>query len=122
MRNSGALLLFFALVACPVLAQMGNSSTRNAQAADLPFDSKCMAGQWHEQTSNPFRWIFEVRGDKLKIWRTDHFVSGKFHREGSSWKGELKWGNGEAWRNVSLTPTCDCDEIYTNQAWWFKRN
>jgi hypothetical protein len=50
-----------------------------------PLDTRCLAGQWHEQVENGFRWIFEIRGDKLQIWRTDHFVSGKFRREGSIW-------------------------------------
>jgi len=81
-----------------------------------------MAGQWHEQVDNPFRWIFEVRGDRLKIWRTDRFVAGEFRRKGDAWQGELTWGNREKWRNVWLTPTCDCDEVHTNQGWWFKRN
>jgi hypothetical protein len=125
MRNARNLFLLFMLVACSAFAQVGTSagasSTGDAKAAALPFDSKCMAGQWHEQVANPFRWIFEVHGDKLKISRTDRFVSGKFRREGSSWKGELKWGNGETWRNVMLAPTSDCDEIQTNQSWWFRR-
>ena len=125
MLNARKLFLFFVLVVFPVSAQNetspGSSSAREAKAAARPFDARCMAGQWHEQIDNPFRWIFEVRGDKLQIERTDRFVAGKFRREGSSWKGELKWGNGETWRNVSLTPTSNCDEIRTNQGWWFKR-
>lgn len=125
MRNAHKFFLLFVLIACPASAQnetsAGTSTTRDAKAVALPFDARCIAGQWHEQIDNPFRWIFEVRGDKLTIERTDRFVAGKFRREGSDWKGELKWGNGETWRNVSLTPSSDCDEIRTNQGWWFKR-
>jgi len=125
MQNARNLLLLVILLASPVLAQMGTPpetiSSSDAKAAAAQFDAKCMAGQWHEQVNNPFRWIFEVHGDKLKIWRTDGFVSGKFRRNGSAWKGDLKWGNGETWQNVLLTPTCDCDQVHTNQAWWFQR-
>jgi hypothetical protein len=126
MRNARKLFLVFVLIAFPASAQpetsAATSPARDTKAATLPFDSRCIAGQWHEQTDNPFRWIFEVRGDRLEIWRTDRFVSGKFRREGSSWQGQLKWGNGETWRNVSLTPSSDCDEIHTNQSWWLRRN
>jgi hypothetical protein len=125
MRNARKLFLVFILIAFPASAQLETSAAtspaRDTKAAALPFDSRCIAGQWHEQTDNPFRWIFQVRGEKLEIWRTDRFVSGKFRREGSSWQGQLKWGNGETWSNVSLTPSSDCDKIHTNQSWWYKR-
>lgn len=126
MPNACKVLLLAALVVCPALAQTGPSagpsSAPRAKDAAVPFDSRCMAGQWHEQVDNPFRWIFEVRDDRLKIWRTDRFVSGNFRRKGNTWEGELRWGNGESWRNVLLTPTPDCQEIHTNQSWSFKRN
>jgi len=71
MRNSCKLCLLGILLASLTLPQVvisaGASSTRDAKPAAVLFDSKCMAGQWHEQVDNPFRWIFEVRGDRLKI-------------------------------------------------------
>ena len=125
MRNAHTLLLLVAFVAGTVSPQTKISaedvSSQEQKAAVVHFDARCMAGQWHEQIDNPFRWIFDVRGDKLKIWRTDGFVSGHFGRKSGSWQGDLKWGNGEVWRNVSLTPSTDCDEIRTNQIWWFRR-
>lgn len=125
MPNARKLFLLFALIALPAAAQnetpARTSSAGETKVVVLRFDSRCMAGRWHEQIDNPFRWIFEVRGDRLTIRRTDRFVAGKFRRDGNAWKGELKWGNGETWRNVSLTPISDCDEIHTNQGWWFKR-
>lgn len=124
MRNPRRLFLLVMLVACPALAQTsaGTPSSRDPKAPAVVLDPQCLAGQWHEQVDNAFRWIFEVHGNRLKIWRTDHFVSGRFKREGSTWKGELKWGNGETWRNVLLAPTPNCDEVHTNQSWWFRRS
>jgi hypothetical protein len=80
-----------------------------------------MAGQWHEQSDNQFQWVFAFKRNSSTIWRTDGFVSGKFHRENSSWIGKLKWGNGEVSKDVLLMSTSDCAAIRTNQSWWFMR-
>jgi S1-C subfamily serine protease len=92
----------------------------------------CLQGTWPERSPTPqpnsYSWAFTFQsdpgGDTLHIVRNDGFVSGDFQPLDASghWIGHLKWGDGQLWSNVDLTPTADCKEIRTNQAWWFRRN
>src|SRR5258708_33171827 len=52
---------------------------------------------------------------------TDGFVSGDFTPAGKVWSGLLRWGDGETWNGVGLSPAENCREGRTNQSWWFKR-
>lgn len=81
----------------------------------------CLNGVWREQYDNPLSWKFDVTGNTLTIRRTDNFVTGTFSKSATSWKGQLKWGNGDTWNNVVLTPTAACDQVHTNQSWWYRR-
>jgi hypothetical protein len=81
----------------------------------------CINGVWREQYDNPRSWKFDVTGNTLTIRRTDNFVTGTFSKSGGGWSGQLKWGNGDTWNNVVLTPTAACDQVRTNQSWWYRR-
>jgi hypothetical protein len=78
-----------------------------------------MAGQWHEQSDNQFRWVFAFKRNSSTIWRTDGFV--EISSREQLWIGKLKGGNGEVSKDVLLMPTSDCAAIRTNQSWWFMR-
>jgi uncharacterized membrane protein YgcG len=85
-------------------------------------ERNCYAGIWRENQLNQFRWTIELSNDGLHIERTDGFVKGTFVRSGALWNGSLSWGNGDTWTGVVLYNANDaCNEIRTNQRWWFKR-
>ncbi len=82
----------------------------------------CYNGIWHENQPNEFRWEIAVSENELRVRRTDDFVSGTFLPSGPGWNGTLNWGNGETWTGVVLHSANEaCNEIHTNQRWWFKR-
>jgi len=84
--------------------------------------SDCYNGTWHENESNQFAWNFRRVGNYLQISRTDGFVSGQFQKSSDGWTGFLNWGNGTRWDGVILhDANAACDEITTNQRWWYKR-
>lgn len=82
----------------------------------------CYSGTWHENEPNQFTWTFRRLGNYLRISRTDGFVSGQFQKSREGWTGFLNWGNGTTWNGVVLNDANEaCDEITTNQRWWYKR-
>jgi tetratricopeptide (TPR) repeat protein len=83
----------------------------------------CYNGSWHENELNQFTWSFERQGpNSLRIRRNDGFVSGTFQKSAEGWTGFLTWGNGTQWDGVVLHDVNDaCNEITTNQRWWYKR-
>jgi hypothetical protein len=82
----------------------------------------CYAGLWRENEPNGLTWNVRRDGDRLRIARTDGFVSGEFTWRGTEWFGVLRWGTGDVWQGVVLhEPSGDCQEIRTNQRWWFRR-
>ncbi len=89
--------------------------------------SSCLNGDWPEQLvgrpdqPNTLIWHINVQGDTLQLARRDGFVSGTFLKVQDDWKGDLKWGNGDIWHNVLLSPTKDCRMVATNQFWYYKR-
>ena len=85
-------------------------------------EASCYEGVWREDQPNQFTWTFSREGNNLHISRNDGFVSGLFTRSGVNWIGRLNWGNGERWDGVVLyRANQTCDEIRTNQRWWFRR-
>jgi hypothetical protein len=84
-------------------------------------ENGCLNGIWAQEQVSDWRWRFQKQGDRLTIRRTDGFVSGTFAPAGSGWSGQLRWGNGETWNGVVLSPAENCREVRTNQSWWFKR-
>jgi hypothetical protein len=82
----------------------------------------CYNGAWRENESNEFVWNFRRYGDTLRIVRNDRFVKGEFRKAPDGWVGFLSWGNGTIWKGVVLHEANDaCDEVTTNQRWWYKR-
>ena len=81
----------------------------------------CLDGVWRQDQPSDYRWRFQAVESGLSISRTDGFVAGTFTRTGTLWTGQLRWGNGETWNNVVLSPSGNCNEVRTNQNWWFKR-
>ena len=82
----------------------------------------CYDGAWQENESNQFVWNFRRYGSTLRIVRNDRFVKGEFQKTSDGWIGFLSWGNGTVWRGVVLHEANDsCDEITTNQQWWYRR-
>jgi hypothetical protein len=59
------LMLLCTLAACLAFGQSrspyGSSATKGANATPSIFDPRCMAGQWHEQSDNQFRWVFAFK-------------------------------------------------------------
>jgi hypothetical protein len=84
-------------------------------------ENGCVNGIWAQDQVSNWRWQFQRQGDLLTINRTDGFVSGTFAPSGNRWSGQLRWGNGETWNGVVLSPAENCREVLTNQSWWFKR-
>ena len=93
-------------------------------------DNSCLVGIWAQAPPSEWRWRFQAQGDGLTISRTDGFVSGTFTPVGRVWSGELRWGNGDKWNGVVLSPAQNCREVWmsdprtevrTDQAWLFKR-
>ena len=93
-------------------------------AQSLP---SCLEGLWPERLvgrsdqSDTNKWNVHVQGTSLFLARQDEFVHGTFNQSSNQWLGDLSWGNGDVWHNVSLTPSSDCRTISTNQFWYFKR-
>lgn len=84
--------------------------------------SDCYSGTWNENESNGIIWYFQRRENYLKISRRDGFVGGQFQKSSDGWTGFLNWRNGTRWNGVILHEANEaCDEITTNQRWWFKR-
>jgi hypothetical protein len=84
-------------------------------------ENTCLDGVWAQDQPSDSRWRFQAQGNGLTISRTDGFVSGTFTQAGEVWSGQLRWGNGETWNGVVLSPAENCREVRTNQSWWFKR-
>jgi hypothetical protein len=84
-------------------------------------ENGCLNGIWAQDQVSDWRWRFQRQDDRLTISRTDGFVSGTFAPAGNGWSGQLRWGNGETWNGVVLSPAENCREVRTNQSWWFKR-
>lgn len=85
------------------------------------FPAKCLDGDWKEEPTGTALWNFELHSDTLSVHRNDGKVSGTLRRVGDDWKGNLIWANGENWSNVIYTATRTCDQVTTNQSWWFSR-
>lgn len=85
------------------------------------FHKNCLTGDWQEAGNPSLVWRFEQSGENLAIRRLDNFVNGRFSKRGDTWVGNLDWGNGDKWNNVILSPTQDCTEVKTNQAWSYRR-
>jgi hypothetical protein len=102
-------------------ASMAVKYTVSASVANQGFSPQCLNGTWREQYDNPLSWNFAVAGTTVTIRRTDNFVSGTFNQSGNDWVGQLHWGNGDTWNNVVLTPNSNCNEVRTNQSWWYRR-
>jgi hypothetical protein len=82
----------------------------------------CYDGTWRENESNEFAWNFRRYGNTLRIVRNDRFAKGEFRKTPDGWVGFLSWGNGTIWKGVVLHEANDgCNEITTNQRWWYKR-
>lgn len=87
-------------------------------------EESCYSGIWKENENNGLTWRFTENANALTIERTDGFVSGAFTRNDpkNDWTGELRWQNGDVWRNVVLYAASNgCREVRTNQRWWFRR-
>jgi hypothetical protein len=85
-------------------------------------DRLCYAGTWDEDVRGKFTWRFQVRNGSLDIRRHDAFATGTFTRVDDGWIGTIRWGNGETWPDVKLANASpSCDEVRTNQIWYFKR-
>ena len=90
-------------------------------------DATCLNGTWREHlvgtpdTNQMFTWTFAVNGQDLVATRSDNFATLNLHEYGTDWRGDLKWGTGDVWKNVALTPTADCRVIDTNQGWIYGR-
>ena len=85
------------------------------------FHRDCLSGEWLEDPSANLIWSFQQHGDKLEVRRLDNFVHGSFSRAEDTWNGTLFWGNGDKWDNVVFSPTQDCHDVKTNQAWSYRR-
>jgi WD40 repeat protein len=97
------------------------SENARANISSVP-EAGCYGGDWHENQPNQFVWTFRLQGDILRIYRNDNFVAGVFTRTGGSWTGQLNWGNGQQSNDVILYAVNQaCNEIHTNQGWWYKR-
>jgi cellulose biosynthesis protein BcsQ len=101
--------------------QRNPTLTATLYSGAVNINISCLAGEWKEQYPQPQIWNFSVDGSSITITRADNFVSGSLARAGNSWIGSLKWGNGDIWNNVILTPTPDCTEVLTNQTWYYHR-
>lgn len=88
--------------------------------SDVP--ASCLVGLWREQYDHPLVWTFNVNGETLSIRRADGGVTGTFSKSGRDWTGELNLSDGSVWKsNVVLSPTADCNQVRTNQEWWYRR-
>ena len=110
--------------------ESGRTTTirENARPADMARPTSaaqtqdCYDGAWRENVPNQFVWNFRRYGDTLRITRNDQFVKGEFRRTQEGWAGFLSWGNGTIWKGVVLHEANNaCNEITTNQRWWYKR-
>ena len=88
---------------------------------ERPHLPECLNGLWKEQSDNSLKWNFEMKGNLLKISRTDGFVSGTLTRSQDSYTGSLHWGNGSETKNLVLTPAPDCTRVTTNQSWSYQK-
>jgi len=102
-------------------ASRNNENSKTGGQGSIHFSTRCLNGNWKEEPTAGLLWSFDLHGDVLNAKRHDGFVSGSFRLSGNDWKGALVWGNGERWGNVVLSPTRSCNEIYTNQSWWYVR-
>jgi S1-C subfamily serine protease len=103
------------------LLGIANVQVSNSTAAPGSTETSCLDGDWKEQYENPAVWSFKLEGKTLKIKRLDNFVSGVLMKKDDSYIGELHWGNGDVWKDVVLTPTTDCSQVWTNQSWRYHR-
>jgi hypothetical protein len=99
-------------------AKLSYAVQKAAEQAEI---TTCLNGIWREQYEPPKSWLFTVDGDSLTIQRTDNFVSGTLSKNGDNWIGQIRWGSGEVWPNIVLTPSPDCTQVHTNQSWWYRR-
>ena len=89
--------------------------------------SSCLTGDWAEvlkgraQDALPNVWTATLQGSNLTFTRRDNFASMELAQFGQDYKGDLKWGNGDVWHNIALTPAKDCKTIDTNVAWTYLR-
>ncbi|MBB6091330.1 WD40 repeat protein [Povalibacter uvarum] len=128
--NAKLQMTFFGEVLRDSAGSGGGASSRAlltvVSASSPPPDaSACLSGSWGEITQPPsdtFTWSFSLDSSGvLHIVRNDKFAIGSFAWSGTEWSGTLRWGDGQQWPNVTLSPNTDCTEIDTNQRWGFRR-